>query len=88
MSETIEQTVIKAFVDRVESNIAVLLSSDGGFQFDAPVEWLPRGVKAGDHLLISFRLDPASAAATLQNVSDLKRQLTEDGDPERTEFKL
>jgi hypothetical protein len=81
--------VIKAFVDRIESNLVVIALGDGsGVQFDLPIRYLPAGVKPGDHLTISFKLDPASAAATLQNVSELKRQLTEDGDPGQTEFKL
>ncbi len=80
---------IKAFVDRIEANLAVILfCDDAAVQFDLPVQYLPPGVRAGDHLLISFRLDPASAAATLENVSELKRQLTEDSDPGQTEFKL
>ena len=80
---------IKAFVDRIESNLAViLLCDDAGVQFDLPVQYLPPGIRAGDHLVISFRLDPASAAATRQNVSELKRQLTEESDPGQTEFKL
>jgi hypothetical protein len=80
---------IRAFVDRIESNLAViLLSDDAGVQFDLPVQYLPPGIRAGDHLVINFRLDPAGAAATLQNVSELKRQLTEDSDPRQTEFKL
>jgi hypothetical protein len=80
---------IKAFVDRIEANLAViLLGDDAGVQFDLPVQYLPPGIRAGDHLVISFKLDPAGAAATLHNVSELKRQLTEAGDPGQTEFKL
>ena len=84
-----DSATIKAFVDRIEANLAViLLCDDAGVQFDLPVQYLPPGIRAGDHLVINFRLDPASAAATLQNVSELKRQLTEDDDPRQTEFKL
>ena len=45
-------------------------------------------LKAGDHLVISFQLDPESRAATLRNISELTRQLTEDSDPQQKEFKL
>ena len=79
---------VKAFVDRIEEDIAVILFSDGGGQFDAPVRYLPPGTKAGDHLVISFQLDPESRAATLRNISELTRQLTEESDPQQTEFKL
>ena len=79
---------IRAFVDRIESNLAViLLCDDASVQFDLPVKHLPPGIRAGDHLLINFKLDP-SAAETLKNVSELKRQLTEGDDPRQTEFKL
>ena len=94
MPEDDQQTIndgvtIRTFVDRIESNLAViLLCDDAGVQFDLPVQYLPPGIRAGDHLVINFRLDPASAAAALQNVSELKRQLTEDDDPRQIEFKL
>lgn len=84
-----DSATIRAFVDRIEANLAViLLCDDAGVQFDLPVQYLPPGIRAGDHLVINFRLDPASAAVTLQNVSEVKRQLTEDDDPRQTEFKL
>ncbi|MCG3162945.1 MAG: hypothetical protein JMDDDDMK_04314 [Acidobacteria bacterium] len=80
---------IRAFVDRIEAGLAVIVFSDGsGVQFDLPLQYLPPGIEAGDHLAIVFQLDPESRAATLQNISELKRQLTEGGDPQQTEFKL
>jgi hypothetical protein len=80
---------IKAFVDRIESGLAViLLSDDSGVQFDLPLKYLPPGIEAGDHLLISFQLDPESREATLRSIAELKRQLTENNDPQQTEFKL
>ncbi len=79
---------IRAFVDRIESGFAVIVFSDGGgVQFDLPIEYLPAGAKAGDHLVITFQLDPESRDETLRNIEELKRQLTEGGD-EQTEFKL
>ena len=80
---------IKAFVDRIESGLAVILLSDGsGVQFDLPLEYLPPGTEAGDHLLISFQLDPESREETLRRIDELKRRLTKDSDPQQTEFKL
>jgi hypothetical protein len=80
---------IRAFVDRIESGLVVIALSDGsGVQFDLPLQYLPAGIEAGDHLAIIFQLDPESRAATLQNISELKRQLTEDSDLQQTEFKL
>lgn len=79
---------IKAFVDRIESGLAVILLSDGGgVQFDLPLKYLPPGLMAGDHLVISIQLDPESKETTLRKVEDLKRQLTENND-QQTEFKL
>lgn len=80
---------IKVFVDRIESGLAVILLSDGsGVQFDLPLEYLPPGTEAGDHLVITFRLDPESREETLRSIAELKRRLTEDNDPQQTEFKL
>jgi len=80
---------IKAFVDRIESGLAVILLSDGsGVQFDMPLEYLPPGTEAGDHLLITFQLDPESREETLRSIDELKRRLTKDSDPQQTEFKL
>jgi len=80
---------IKAFVDRIESGLAVIVLSDGGgVQFDLPLKYLPPGIEAGDHLIIIFQLDPESREETLQSISELKRQLTENSDPQQTEFKL
>jgi hypothetical protein len=80
---------IKAFVDRIESGLAVILLSDGsGVQFDLPLEYLPPGTEAGDHLMITFQLDPESREETLRSIAELKRRLTKDADPQQTEFKL
>jgi hypothetical protein len=80
---------IKVFIDRIESGLAVILLSDGsGVQFDLPLEYLPPGTEAGDHLVITFQLDPESREETLRSIADLKKRLTEDGDPQQTEFKL
>jgi Protein of unknown function (DUF3006) len=80
---------IRAFVDRIESGLAVILLSDGsGVQFDLPMEYLPPGTEAGDHLLITFQLDPESREETLRSIAELKKRLTEDSDPQQTEFKL
>jgi len=87
MSNNNEQ--LKAFVDRIESGLAVIMLSDGsGIQFDMPLQYLPPGIKAGDHLVIIFQLDPESREETLRNISELKRQLTENADSQETEFKL
>ena len=63
---------IKAFVDRIESGLAVIQLSDySGIQFNMPLEYLPPGIKAGDHLTITFQLDPESREETLRSIADL-----------------
>ncbi len=80
---------IRAFIDRIESGLAVILLSDGsGVQFDLPLEYLPPGTEAGDHLVITFQLDPESREETLRSIAELKKQLTKDSDPKQTKFKL
>jgi hypothetical protein len=80
---------IKAFVDRIESGLAVILLSDySGIQFHMPLEYLPPGIEAGDHLTIAFQIDPESREETLRSIADLKKRLTEDSDPQQTEFNL
>jgi hypothetical protein len=87
MSKTNEP--IKAFIDRIESGMAViLLSDDSGVQFDLPLEYLPPGTEAGDHLVITFQLDPESREETLRNIAEMKKRLAENSDPQQTEFKL
>ncbi|MGH9766663.1 MAG: DUF3006 domain-containing protein [Blastocatellia bacterium] len=87
MSNSNEQ--IKAFVDRIESGLAVIALSDGsGVQFDLPLKYLPPGTKAGDHLVIIFQLDPESREATLKNIAELKQELIENSGSRQTEFKL
>ena len=82
-----DRVTVEAFVDRIEEDLAVILFNDGG-QLDTPLRYLPPGTSAGDHLKIIFQLDPESRAATMRNISELRRQLTEDNDPQQTEFKL
>ncbi len=79
---------IKAYVDRIESGLAVILFSDGGGEFDLPLEYLPPGTEAGDHLLITFQLDPEGREETLRNIAELKKELTKESDSQQTEFKL
>lgn len=65
-----------------------MLSDGSGVQFDLPLEYLPPGTEAGDHLVITFQLDPESREETLRSIAELKKQLTKDSDPQQTEFKL
>jgi hypothetical protein len=80
---------VPVFIDRIEEGLAVIvLSEEDEFQFDLPLKYLPPGVKEGDHLTLSFKLDPASAAARRQRLAELKKELTQDRDPKQKNFKL
>lgn len=79
--------MIRAYVDRIEANLAVIVPSDGsGSQFDLPVEYLPPGTVPGDHLVISLRLDPAATERTRQNLNQLRQELIDT--TQETQFKL
>lgn len=80
---------MKVFIDRIESNIAVMLIVDReGINLDIPIEYLPEGVRAGDYFDISFTSDPASRVTAEQRTKDLLKELTKDNDPDQTDFKL
>jgi len=77
----------KAFIDRVENGLAVIVASDdSGLQFDVPLDRLPSTAKAGDHLTVSFQLDADSAEATLRRITELQRELAQTTQPDN--FKL
>ena len=78
-------TDFKAFIDRVENGLAVIVAEDG-FQFDVPLDRLPSKAKAGDHLVVSFRIDAETTSSTLERITELQRELTQSGQPEN--FKL
>ncbi len=80
---------MKVFIDRIESNIAVMLIVDREeINIDIPIEYLPEGVRAGDYFDISFTSDPTSRATSEQRTKDLLQELTKDNDPDQTDFKL
>lgn len=80
---------MKVVIDRIEGSIAVLQDYDNEkISFDLPLSYLPEGARAGDHLSVSFTLDPASRLETEESVGDLLKELTEGNDPSQTKFKL
>ncbi len=48
---------MKAVVDRLEGNIAVVLFGDKEIKVDIPRQLLPEGTKEGSWLKINFELD-------------------------------
>lgn len=80
---------LRAFVDRIEGDLAVIVLSDGsGVQFELPLKYLPPNVSGGDHLLINLQLHPARRQDTLQIVTELQRELTANDDAQQMNFKL
>ena len=80
---------LQVVVDQIEEDWAIIVVSDeSDIQFDLPIKYLPPGVKAGDHLTLSFESDPASKEATRQRIAEMKKELTKNNDPNQKNFKL
>jgi len=83
------QTSFGAYLDRMEGGRAVVIAGDGGeVQLDLPLDRLPQGVKAGDHLIINVRIDRESTEAGRERITELQQELKQASDPHTTEFKL
>ena len=68
----------KVVIDRVEDKLAVVvIYEDDSVKFNLPVDYLPEGVKEGDHLEMSFKVDKESREAQKKRVGDLLKELTE-----------
>ncbi|MEW6731924.1 MAG: DUF3006 domain-containing protein [Acidobacteriota bacterium] len=80
---------MKVVIDRIEGEWAVLVdATNDAISFNVPLDYLPAGARAGDHLNISFQLDQQSRAATEQQVKQLLDDLTKSADPTKKKFKL
>ena len=67
---------MKAVIDRVEGESAVLLLGDmGEFKLNLPLSLLPEGCREGDVLSISFARDPEATEQTRERVSGLMDKL-------------
>lgn len=66
----------KVVVDRIESDLAVLvLYDDDHVKFNLPLQYLPEGVREGDHLQMSFGQDEVSRESERKRVDDLLKDL-------------
>ena len=71
---------MKAVIDRVEGELAVLLlGNKGEFRLNFPISLLPEGVKEGDVLNISIERDLAATEQTKERVSGLIEKLKQKG---------
>src|SRR5438552_18958289 len=72
---------MKVIIDRIEGSIAVLAASDNDeISFNLPLAYLPSGVKAGDHLDLTFTVDPESRKAAEERVKKLLGDLTKNSE--------
>ena len=63
-------------VDRIEDDLAVLvLSDDEKVKLNLPVDRLPKGVKGGDHLKVTFEIDQKATEDVATQVEDLLDKL-------------
>ena len=71
---------MKAVIDRVEGELAVLLLGDKGeFRLNFPHSLLPAGCREGDILNISIERDMAATKQTKERVSGLMEKLKKKG---------
>jgi hypothetical protein len=67
---------IGMIVDRIEDDLAVLvMSDDEKVKLNLPVNRLPKGVKSGDHLKVTFEIDRESADEVATEIEDLLDKL-------------
>ena len=71
--------MMKATIDRIEGNIAIVLVGDEGIKLDIPLSLLPDGCKEGDVLNMSFERDVVGTEQTKERVSDLMEKLKKKG---------
>ncbi len=67
---------MKAVIDRVEGDLAVLLLGDKGeFRLNFPLSLLPAGCRESDILNISIERDVVGTEQTKERVTDLMEKL-------------
>lgn len=68
--------LIRAFVDRIEGRIAVLMIEEECV--DMPLSFLPDGTKEGDVLTLTFRYEPDLTQEAADSTMEMIRQLKAD----------
>ena len=66
---------MRAVVDRIENQTAVLLFGDEESKVDIPLKLLPAGTREGSFLQVSFSLDPAGESGQREKISGLLEKL-------------
>ncbi len=66
---------MKAVIDRFEGEYAIVLVGDAESKLDIPRELLPKSIKEGSWLNVSFQLDPDGENKQREKVSKLLDKL-------------
>lgn len=70
--------VIKAYLDRIEGNIAVLYLDKGeSIKVDFPLKFLPANIKEGTYLKLTFDIDKKSGEKIAKEIENLRKNLME-----------
>lgn len=64
------------FVDRLEGDMAVLISCENAHEMVIPKKYLPKDACAGSVLTAAFKLEPELTTRATERVCDLIAQLT------------
>jgi hypothetical protein len=67
---------MKAVVDRIEGDFAILLLGDEEYKVNMPLKYLPERVSESDILHINFRIDHEATEKQKKKVIDLLNKLT------------
>jgi len=70
------RTRMHVSVDRIEGDIAVLLSREA-HRWLLPAELLPAGTKEGDVLVVTLEPDPEETESRRRSIGELQRRLRE-----------
>lgn len=67
---------IKAYIDRIESDIAVIyLGDDESCKIDVPIKFLPENIKEDTKIKISFNVDEKAKKDNAEEIEALRKKL-------------
>ena len=70
------EALTKVVIDRVEGDLAVVvLYDDDRVKFNLPLQYLPEGVREGDHLQMSFVKDLSGRESERMRIDELLKDL-------------
>ncbi len=70
------EALTKVVIDRFEGDLAVVvLYDDDRVKFNLPLQYLPEGVREGDHLQMSFAKDLSGRESERMRIDELLKDL-------------